>query len=487
MDKLLTSRQTPYWMLIASLVSAFVLARVVAQGMFVDGLIYADLSRNLAEGVGDAWRLQFSETLFPVFSEHPPLAIWLQSVAFTTFGDSIYVEKFYSLATLVITAVLIAMTWRRLVPRLAHISWLPVVIWLVVQKIAWAYSNNFLENTQTIFVIVAILLVIITCENRLSQKYGFLYSLNLNVLAGLFVSAAALTKGPTGLFPLVGFGSYWLATRSIGFGFALTSTAIMFATVAVFFGGLWLVPDARDFLQRYLDLQVMASISGQRGGTGWFNNLEIFLRAIAVPTGLAVIILTAGKLRRLNSMRIEVGKALFLAIVFLAGSLPIFVSPRIYVHYFNPSIPFLALSYAVIVGPIIAQFEHSNTEISRRYLFLVSAVVLVGSLGYALSRWGADGRDRQLLPEIRLVASLLQLKSPADHWFTVPICPDDWQLWDLHAYMARYYKVSLKKVEKSDAYLLASQNCSYKNLSDFKNISPNNTRVGLYARRDMKD
>ena len=99
-DKLITSRQTPYWMLIASLVSAFVLARVVAQGMFVDGLIYADLSRNLSEGVGDAWRLQFSETLFPVFSEHPPLAIWLQSVAFTTFWDSIYFEKFYSLGLL---------------------------------------------------------------------------------------------------------------------------------------------------------------------------------------------------------------------------------------------------------------------------------------------------------------------------------------------------------------------------------------------------
>ena len=47
---------------------------LLANGMFMDGTMYASISRNLAQGLGSFWKLYFSATLYPEFHEHPPLA-----------------------------------------------------------------------------------------------------------------------------------------------------------------------------------------------------------------------------------------------------------------------------------------------------------------------------------------------------------------------------------------------------------------------------
>ena len=46
-----------------------------SEGMFIDGLYYATIARNLSEGIGSLWFLHFTETSFNIFHEHPPLAI----------------------------------------------------------------------------------------------------------------------------------------------------------------------------------------------------------------------------------------------------------------------------------------------------------------------------------------------------------------------------------------------------------------------------
>lgn len=82
------------WLLVAALVIHRVLSHAVGGEMFFDGTIYAAVSRNMAESIGTAWQPHFSATIFPVFSEHPPLQLWLQAVAFWLFGDHLYVERF---------------------------------------------------------------------------------------------------------------------------------------------------------------------------------------------------------------------------------------------------------------------------------------------------------------------------------------------------------------------------------------------------------
>src|SRR5262245_12228702 len=71
---------------LAACVAAFV-PRVAHRGMFVDGVTYASVARNLAEGRGRFWAPSYTATLYPEFYEHPPLGFWLQSRWFRLLGD----------------------------------------------------------------------------------------------------------------------------------------------------------------------------------------------------------------------------------------------------------------------------------------------------------------------------------------------------------------------------------------------------------------
>jgi len=82
-------------------------------GMFVDGLTYAAISRNLAQGIGTFWAPSYTTTLYPQFFDHPPLGFGLQVVAFAIFGDHLLVERAYSLAMGGVTAMLMMAIWRK--------------------------------------------------------------------------------------------------------------------------------------------------------------------------------------------------------------------------------------------------------------------------------------------------------------------------------------------------------------------------------------
>ena len=95
------------WILLCGAICLQILVQLVHVSMFFDGGIYATLARNLAEGRGSMWAPYFSDTLFPTFAEHPPLMFWLQAIGFALFGDSIAVEKGFSVVTFIISAVLL--------------------------------------------------------------------------------------------------------------------------------------------------------------------------------------------------------------------------------------------------------------------------------------------------------------------------------------------------------------------------------------------
>jgi len=83
-----------FYLAIAALFMLMTGFRLFAEGMFVDGVTYAAISRNLANGLGSFWEPHFSATLDTQFHGHPPLALGMQSLAFRVFGDSLLVERF---------------------------------------------------------------------------------------------------------------------------------------------------------------------------------------------------------------------------------------------------------------------------------------------------------------------------------------------------------------------------------------------------------
>ena len=122
-------KTTPYFLIVFALFLGVSAPALFSDGMFMDGLLYATVAKNLANGIGSFWYLHLSETLYPVFHEHPPLAIGIQSILFRILGDSIYIERFYSLFTFLITGLIIYLIWNLVTEnKKKEIAWLPLSI-----------------------------------------------------------------------------------------------------------------------------------------------------------------------------------------------------------------------------------------------------------------------------------------------------------------------------------------------------------------------
>src|SRR5690242_20146519 len=100
------------WLALVLLV-VLTVPRMAQRGMFLDGMVYASISRNLAAGAGRFWTPSYTATAYAAFHEHPPLGFWLESVAFRALGDHAYTERAFAVLVLLLTAVLVAAIWRR--------------------------------------------------------------------------------------------------------------------------------------------------------------------------------------------------------------------------------------------------------------------------------------------------------------------------------------------------------------------------------------
>ena len=165
---------------VAFLFLGIVSVELFSDGMFMDGLLYADISRNLAAGLGSFWKPHLTQTLFNEFYEHPPLAFGLQSLFFSLLGDSIYVERLYSFLTYLIVGYLIVVIWSKFTGE-KRTGWMPLFLWITTSGVAWAAANNMLENTMTVFVCCAVVFYL----SSLTEK-RFLWM----ALAGISLSLA---------------------------------------------------------------------------------------------------------------------------------------------------------------------------------------------------------------------------------------------------------------------------------------------------------
>src|SRR5215831_14553482 len=87
-----------YWWLAGALLVALTASRMTQRSMFVDGMVYASIARNLALGVGSLWAPAYTATAYTTFYEHPSFGFFTQSLAFRILGDHLIVERLYALA-----------------------------------------------------------------------------------------------------------------------------------------------------------------------------------------------------------------------------------------------------------------------------------------------------------------------------------------------------------------------------------------------------
>jgi 4-amino-4-deoxy-L-arabinose transferase-like glycosyltransferase len=433
----------PFRLLTIAVFAAATVPRLAHRGMFVDGVTYASIARNLALGRGSFWEPFYTATIYPQVHEHPPFGFWLQSLWFRVLGDHLFVERAYSVVVAIATAAVVIAIWRRLhadVPPgdgrdvepwgagQRRLEWLPVLLWIAVPVVSWAIVGNLLDTTVALFTTTATLAALQGVGATTPGR-----AIACGALSGLSIVAATLTKGPVGLFPLVAPLTFFLLPRARRIFGAL---AAQWATVASCAVALLAFGISRASLTAYVNQQVLAAMSGQREvSAGSFTILGQLVQGVMLPlAGMGVLAIAAAR-RFVAPSRLARRYAASFVLLGLAGTLPILASAKQAGHYLVPAVSLYAMAGALVLAPTVTVFTERYARPGSRWVGLVSLFVIAGTVGAAYAP--ALGRDRVRLANLDVLAPTIPRS------VTAGICPDANGDWGLHAWFQRRFRVSL--------------------------------------------
>lgn len=494
-----TSAAGVLWKVLAIILCLKILQPIVTHTMFFDGLIYASVARNMAEGIGSPWRPAFSQSLFPLFAEHPPFAMWLQAIAYRALGDTAWVEKGYSLLTALVSGLITLGIWRRLTEKdqpLRSAGVLALIFSLVAGRLSWAYANNMLENTLIVCTSAAIWLVVEAYAS--SNASSFTSRLPYMVGAGAMTFLAIMTKGPVGMFPLAAPILFAACFNRPSVKTVAVDTAIMILATIGMLALLSINPEAQGYADRYLQYQLFASLTGDRGGTsGGLHGLWSLFRVNFFPLLLAALLLLArwcGERRRPATgcpspelRRKRYRNAAFLFATGLSASLPLLVSPRLSSFYFNPSILYFAAAAAMISAPALLSQIGSLGAVGLRRTNLALFACLLAAIASVALAVGKPGSDKIRIEDAHEIAE--HICPVAGHCLPIVAgCGSVWEDWQLHAYLERSYRISLKKNDDPSAqdgtsFILVGQDCPLPSSIDYQDVDAKLSNDRLFRHR----
>jgi len=426
--------------------------KLMRLGIHGDGVEYASVARNLADGVGTFWKPYLDDYLHPVFHEHPPLVFWLQSLCFRIFGNGPYLETFYGFFMGLIILFCTGLFWqqvRRDFQCPAVGSWWPMLLLVPLPIFTYTLPINRIVNTWTPLAILAAYLAYLgTIKSRHNVWFG--------ILAGAAVYLGFIAKGPVAFFPLAVPSLAWLILKA-DFSKAVIATFLALITFAVILlATFYLYPDSVKFWQGFWQAQIIASLKSERGAARpHWHLLERWISEMIVPFLIAGVFLLAFKVpfRKIRFNR----QALFFLLTALAGSLPFLISTRQHSRYILHSYPLFVLCLAFVTENIAVQIESVLTKKNymRLGLGIVTGIFLIAALASMLYNKDQVARRKPFYHDIYLQ----KIKLPER--ITVSACPkdmiyDDW----LFADMQRFYRNSLTPKMGNEYFLVAKEsNC----------------------------
>ncbi len=170
--------------------------KLLELGKHGDGVEYASVARNMAEGRGSLWKPNFSETFGKLYREHPPLIYWIQSYLFKLFGDGPYFEGLYGLAVGLIIFACTALFWNRVrwdfkLPPSG--AWWPILLLVSVPVFTYLSQTNRMVFGFAVF---AILATYFAYRSMFVEKYALVYG----ALAGVLTYLGFISQGPAACF-----------------------------------------------------------------------------------------------------------------------------------------------------------------------------------------------------------------------------------------------------------------------------------------------
>jgi hypothetical protein len=445
------------------------------EGMFMDGLLYSVISNNLAHHNGSFWNLYLTETLYPEFREHPPLAMAMQSTYYTFFGDSIYIDKLYSISTILITGFLIVSIWSATVEeQYRTYLWLPLFFWIIIPLVSWSAVNNILENTMMIFTTLSVYLLLKSFE-----KHRIL----LIFLSGLSLFGGFMSKGFVALFPLSTIFWMWLFTRKIKFLRVIGDTVLLsIATLLPFILIYFFFPQGVEYLKTYFNKQVIGSIETiQTVNSRFFILWALFQQILPVLVVISILLMISKRKKiKIESYNKISNIKYVIAATALSGIVPMMISLKQRGFYITTTLPLVAVASALFIIPLVHQMLNKNVTSSKlnRYLYLSGIFVFIIGIFLSLSFINKPIRDKAMLNDVRKITSVIPEKTCISGERNL------YTRWSLHGYLKRYGNIDLNKgYNKTHQFFLTGKNSIVEIPKDFKEVSLKLELYKLYQKK----
>jgi hypothetical protein len=436
MKNYVQSKTFPFWILAITAIFILIVSQLVQDGMFMDGMIYVTVSRNLADGLGSFWDPYFSDTLMTSYHEQPPLYFGLLALFYKVFGTSMYVERLFCLVCLVVTCFYMHLFWKKLfvsTKEIAQHSWIPVLFYVITPVCFWAYTNHVEETVMAIFATMAS--YYIYCALFLKEK-PILYF----ILGGVFIFLSGLTKGVQGMFPLAAVGIYWLVSKDISFGKMVLWTLFLIAIPACILGILCISNEdvSASFISYYFDRYV-PTFTNEMNTTG--NRFDILIKVfleilpIAILSGIVLVFSRKFKSQDQNPIQYK-NKMVWSILLGLSGTAPLMVTLEQRGFYIVTAMPLFVLAVSMFVAPRITTIIEQIK--STKVLTSLMIVLFSCSIIFCYAQIGKYKRNENTLTDIYKLKQIVPEKT------TVGFPSEMHKEWAFQAYMMRYNKNSMK-------------------------------------------
>jgi len=420
---------------------------LLAKGMFMDGLIYSCVALNLKEGIGDFWHLQFTQTLYAQFHEHPPLTMWLQSLLMHFLGTDYWVDRLYSVLCIFTQGALLLKLGEIAFQRALHLAYWPLLFFLFTPLTIWMMPNNLLENTMGIFTLLA------TITALLAHQKG---KIHLAILSGMMITLAVYTKGPVGLFPFSFFVIlYFFQEKRTQFSFYFSCFLMqLIGFLSSFFLPFLFSSEAQNSWKAYWDRQVINSIENVSTVPHRFYILQqTFLHVLPMT---ALLLLVYFILKRKNKIvpNLQKSKVFFWLVYGLSGIAPMMISMKQREFYLLPALPFVILSICILAQPVLTHLDERIAQFLPKKIGFFSLIILLTSCIISYSQKGKIHRNVSLQNDIALMSNYID---PQQKIGIAQCLREDWSL---YGYCYRYYHWSLETGTENMFLISKKARCS---------------------------
>jgi len=469
----------PFWLITCSVLIGLTLPVLIQDGMFMDAMLYTSVSHNLSMGIGTFWFPQFSYhniAGLSSFHEQPPLIFGIQALFFKVFGDSMYVERFYTFLSMVITAVLINLLWKEIFKndeKLKKSGWLALVLWITIPVCFWSYTNNMHENTMGIFTLCSVFLIF---KNFQSSRYNILFC----ILSGIFIFLATMSKGIPGFFPIAVPFLYWLTTKKINFSKSILYTGIIILIPIFIYTILFIIPESKESLSLYLFKRALYRIQDTPTVNSRFYILFRLFSELIPQILFVIIIALIAKFKKIKiySLKDNNRLCIFFILVGLSASIPLMLTLVQKGFYFVPALPFFAIGLSIIVAPfLVSSIEKINTK-SKRYhvFFLLSIFLFISTAFFIFMQKSKISREKDILHDVYSIGKVVPRFS------TVNIPDKMWNDWGLQCYLIRYFNISLDPGNQN-IYFMIEKSMEKDTLKNYKKVNIETLKYNLYKRQ----